>query len=67
MNTLNNEVPVLDTTITAHDAQNLISLLNRAPIKGGEAEIVSLLKHKLSSLIPPPTVDDTEEEPKQDK
>lgn len=42
------------------DIKNLLILLNKTPIVGGEAETVSVLKYKLSTMI-------KEVEPTKDK
>ena len=46
------EVP-FDWTLTAVDAQNILKLIDRTNIKGEEAHVVSVIKHKLAALIPP--------------
>jgi len=42
------EIPI---TLVAEDYQNLLRLIHKTPIVGGEAEAVAMLKYKLSALL----------------
>jgi len=46
----------LNPALTAEDLTNLIKLINKTPIVGGEAEVVAMLKYKLTTLLTPATV-----------
>ena len=43
----------LNPTLTAEDLQNLMKLIIKTPIVGGEAEVVAMLKYKLTTLLTP--------------
>lgn len=45
----------LNPALTAEDLQNLMKLINKTPIVGGEAEVVAMLKYKLTTLLTPAT------------
>ncbi len=49
---------------TPQDIQNIIALINLAPIKGGEATTVALLQQKLAGLLPAETPAETKEKKK---
>lgn len=43
----------MNTQLTPEDYKNIIALISRADIKGGEATAVAILQQKLSLLIEP--------------
>ena len=57
--------PKQEDLFTETDARNLIVLLNKTPIVGGESDVVTILKMKLNTLLPKP--EQEIQEPKQDK
>ena len=44
------EIP---TELNEQDAANLIAMINKTPTLGGDAEVVSMLKYKLSKIKNP--------------
>lgn len=48
-----NEQAPTGNELTVQDAQNLIALINKAPVTGAEAEIIAVLKFKIGQIIQP--------------
>ena len=39
--------------LTAEDAKNLLSIINRTSFQGSETEVVTILKNKLMKIVSP--------------
>jgi len=52
--------------LTEIDARNLIALINKTPIVGGESDVVTILKMKLQTLLPQPEAQEPKETDKED-
>lgn len=42
-----------NTQFTQEDLKNILVLISNSPIKGGEAEVVVLLKQKITKMLTP--------------
>ena len=62
------EQQIVSQELEVSDYKNLLTIVNKAQIVGGEAEAVAILKFKLNRLIQPaPAPEPEAEKPTQDK